>query len=265
MPKWLIIWLYWIPTWELALLFFVLISGGSLLGLLISRRLMRRYPHQANDLVFNFVASASVVYALVLGLIAVATWERFEQVETVANEEAFALSNLYADAGGLDDHTRLAVQNEIRNYLRFVINKEWPAQRRGSAISGGDALVGQMESDLVHAADATDDERAVHAQAFVEFNNFIFRRRARREAVNYSLPGILYLVVFAGAALLIMMTYGLWTEKFVLQFLLTLGLAAMLSLVVVLVVAMDHPLWGPVSVSPHTYKTVLSALSNPEP
>src|SRR5579875_4098052 len=97
MPRNLVLWLYWIPTWQLAIVIFLAIGSGSIAGLLVSRRLILRRPHKRNDLVFNFVASAGVVYALVLGLIAVATWEKFKEVESVVNEEAFALNDLYVD------------------------------------------------------------------------------------------------------------------------------------------------------------------------
>jgi hypothetical protein len=262
MGKRLVLWLYWIPTWELAVVVFVSIGAGSLLGLLISRRWVLRRPHKGNDLVFNFVASAGVVYALVLGLIAVATWEKFKAVEDEVNEEAFAVNNLYVDVGGLSDRTRDLIHQEIREYLHFVIEKEWPAQRRGSAIEGGDALARRLSADMVQAEATTDRQKIVQAQALVELNNFLARRRARRHAVDEALPGVLYFLVLAGAGVLIMMTYVLWTEEFVLQVLLTMALAAMISMVVFLIVAMDHPLWGEVSVSADAYKNVLEAISH---
>jgi hypothetical protein len=255
-----VVWLYWIPTWELAILIFAAIAGGSLLGLLISRRWVLRRPHKGNDLVFNFVASAGVVYALVLGLIAVATWEKFKAVEDIVSEEAFAINDLYVDVGGLDEHTRLAVHREIRDYLHFVIEREWPAQKMGSAAEGGDALAQRLATEMVNAEATTDRQKIVQAEALTELNRFLFRRRARRNAIEDALPGVLYLLVFAGAGVLIMMTYVLWTEEFVLQLLLTLALAGMISLVVLLIVAMDHPLWGEVSVSADAYRNVLETL-----
>jgi hypothetical protein len=61
-----------------------------------------------------------------------------------------------------------------------------------------------------------------------------------------------------------MMTYVLWTEEFVLQILLTvaLALAAMISMMVLLIVSMDHPLWGEVSVSAEPYEKLLELIGN---
>ncbi|HEY7387760.1 MAG TPA: hypothetical protein VH640_04585 [Bryobacteraceae bacterium] len=261
MLKHFVLWLYWIPTWQLAILIFVAIGSGSLAGLLICRRLVLRRPHKGNDLVFNFVASAGVVYALVLGLIAVATWEKFKEVEGIVNEEAFAVNDLYIDVGGLDEQTSTVMRQQIRDYLNFVIEKEWPAQKVGTAIEGGDALARQLATNLVHAEAVSNRQSIIQAQALVELNNFLNKRRARRHAVDDALPGVLYLLVLVGAGVLIMMTYVLWTEEFGLQFLLTLALAAMISLVVLLIVAMDHPLWGQVSVSADAYRNVLQAIS----
>src|SRR5258707_1287192 len=83
---------------------------------------------------------------------------------------------------------------------------------------------------------------------------FLAQRRARQNALTEALPGVLYFLVLGGAAVLIVMTFFLWTEEFWLQIALTLALAAMISFVVFMIVAMDHPLWGPVSASPEAFE-----------
>jgi hypothetical protein len=194
-----VLWLYLIHTWQLAILIFVAIGGGSILGLVVCRRWVIRHPHKGNDLGFNFVATAGVVYALVLGLIAVATWENFKSVAEIANQEAFALNDLYADVSGLDDHTRQIVQRDIREYLHLVIEKEWPAQTLGRRVDDGVALANGLAADVLHANTTDDRERTVHAQALVELNKFLAHRRARRVALDDALPGVLYFFVLVGA------------------------------------------------------------------
>lgn len=255
------LWLYWIPSWLLGTLILAVFSIFSMIGLLVTRRRMSVYTHKANDLVFNFTAIAGVVYALVVGLIAVATWDKFKSVEAVANDEAYALSNLYLDVDGLPPATAAQMQKEIKDYLNFVIVKEWPNQQRGRPTEGGDTSALSLLSRLAHCETSTDGQRIVLAQALMEVNNFLAKRRARQNALREALPGVLYFLVLGGAVVLLAMTFTLWTEELWLQMALTLALAAMISLVVFLIVAMDHPLWGHVSVSPDAFENVLKSVA----
>src|SRR5689334_7267767 len=93
-------WIYDIPTWGLAVLTTVVLTGGSLAGLFATRKLARRLlgaSTEHNDLVSYFVAAVGVFYGLALGLIAVATWEDFTDVDDLVSKEAASLAGLYRD------------------------------------------------------------------------------------------------------------------------------------------------------------------------
>ncbi|HEX4137494.1 MAG TPA: hypothetical protein VHY84_22995 [Bryobacteraceae bacterium] len=260
--KALVLKLYWIPSWELGVVIFGIFGAFSLIGLYVGRSRMSRYAHKSNDLVFNFVAIAGVVYALAVGLIAVATWDKFKSVQDVANDEAYALNNLFLDSNGLPAADAADVKERVRQYLHFAIEKEWPAQMHGERIEGGDALALGIMTKLTNVQTSSSRQDVLLGQALTELNRFLSQRRARENALDEALPGVLYFLVLGGAAVLIGMTYLLWTEEFWLQFALTLSLSAMISLMVFLIVAMDHPLWGPVSASPEAFRNVLDTIGH---
>jgi hypothetical protein len=249
--------LYWIQSWQLGVLIFAVFGGLSILGLLSCHPWISRHTHKSNDLVFNFVAIAGVVYALAVGLIAVATWDKFKSVQEIVNNEAYALNNLYLDVDSLPEATAVQVKNDIRGYLHFVLTKEWSVQEMGRRVEGGDDLALGIMRKLTTMETATPREGILLSQALLELNKFLAQRRARQNALTEALPGVLYFLVLGGAAVLIVMTFFLWTEEFWLQIALTLALAAMISFVVFMIVAMDHPLWGPVSASPEAFENVL--------
>jgi hypothetical protein len=261
MLKSLVLKLYWIPSWELGVLIFLFFGGLSIAGLFACRKRMARNAHKSNDLVFNFVAIAGIVYALAVGLIAVATWDTFKSVQDIANDEAYALNNLFLDSNGLPAAAAADIKERVRKYLHFAIEKEWPAQMLGERIEGGDALALGIMTRLTSVQTDAPRQDVLLAQALTELNRFLSQRRARENALDEALPGVLYFLVLGGAVLLIGMTYLLWTEEFWLQFVLTISLSAMISLMVFLIVAMDHPLWGPVSASPEAFKNVLDTIA----
>ena len=56
-----------------------------------------------NDLAGFSIAIISVVYAVLLAFIAVATWESFSSAETIVQAEAGYIGNLYRDTKGFPD------------------------------------------------------------------------------------------------------------------------------------------------------------------
>ena len=77
-------WIYDLPNWLLCSLIVASTVGLSLAGLFISRPIVKRIAgasSEHNDLVSYFLGAMGVFYGLALGLIAVATWENYTEVD----------------------------------------------------------------------------------------------------------------------------------------------------------------------------------------
>ena len=77
------------------------------------------------------LSSFSVLYGLLVGLLAVAAYRNFSGVADIVDKEASSLGALYRDLEGYPEPTKGRLQNELRNYTRNVIDKSWPLQRQG--------------------------------------------------------------------------------------------------------------------------------------
>ena len=252
------LWFYHIPTWLLGVLVvstFVLLSS---LGLILTRGLAKRKIAESdNDLASYFISAVGVFYALLVGLIAVAVWESFSEVESVVTEEAISISELYRDLEGYPEAKRDQVRSLLRDYLHHVIEVEWPAQQWGEVAPDKRHLVDQIVRAWVHFEPTTEGQKAIHAECLRELNIFLGCRRERRQAVAGGLPGLLWIIVLAGAVLTVGLTYFFWTENRGLHLLLTGFLSTMVGLVVFVIIALDRPLVGEVSVPPESYREVL--------
>ena len=83
--------LYDLPTWLLGALFSGLFVGFTWLGVLLTRSRVRRWivplPDNWNEIMGNILACFLCVYGILLGLIAVATYQNLSEVDrTVARE-----------------------------------------------------------------------------------------------------------------------------------------------------------------------------------
>ena len=250
------LWLYEIPKWLLGLL---IVSGFifiSLTGLILTRGWAQRKIGAENDLANYYLSAVGVFYALLVGLIAVAAWEDYGSVATVVEDEAVSLSELYRDLEGYPPADRDHLRELLRDYVRNVIEKEWPAQDRGEEDRSGSLLVGNIVHQMARFEPATEGQKAIHAEALRELNVFLGLRRQRLQAIDTGLPDVLWTVVLFGAALTIGLTYFFWTENRTLHLLLTGFLSAMIGMVIFVIVALNHPLQG--DIGPDSFQEVLT-------
>ena len=132
-------WIYDLPNWLLCIVIVATTVGLALAGLFLTRPFITRIvgaSSKHNDLVSYFLGSMGVFYGLALGLIAVATWENYTEVDAVVTAEAAALTSLYRDLDGYPQPMRGNLETTLRDYTKTVIDKEWPSHKQGIAARG---------------------------------------------------------------------------------------------------------------------------------
>lgn len=260
-------WIYDIPNIGLCLLTIAVLAGLSLLGLFATRPIVRRILRESaahNDIVSFFFAGIGVFYGLALGLIAVATWENFTDVDGLVSKEASALAGLYRDFDVYPSPMRLKQEAALREYTRLVIEKEWPAHRRGEAPEDVTLVLDAIENGLMTFEPTKESEKIGHAEVLRSLDKLVDLRRLRLQSVTGGLPAALWSVVIVGAWLTVALTYLFWVENVRLHAILVGLLATFIALLVFLTAAMDNPFRGEFSVSPDAFREVLDNVMKPE-
>jgi hypothetical protein len=253
-------WIYDLPNWQLALLTIGVFVGVALAGLVLSRPIVRRLLNESsahNDIVSAFLSGVGVFYGLALGLIAVGTWENFGGIVTQTSKEAAALGELYRDLDAYPDETRDRLEDKLRTYTQAIVEKDWPAHRRGEAPEEGTLLLDEFENEVLGFEPTREREKIAHAEVLHSLDSVVEQRRLRLESVSTGLPAALWAVVLVGAGLNILFTYLFWVDNFKLHALLIGLLATFIALLVFLTAAMDNPFRGNFSVTPEVYQAIL--------
>jgi len=127
-------WVYDIPTWAFgAILVFVFLAVTTI-GTILSRPFVRRWIHaddRANDFVGIAMSCYSTFYGLLLGLVAVAAFQNYANVDDRVTKESGVLGSLYNMASLYPEPTRSTLQRELRDYVAYELNVGWPRQERG--------------------------------------------------------------------------------------------------------------------------------------
>lgn len=256
----LLLWLYEIPTFWLGVLIVAVFLIFSLAGLKLTRPWVRKHCSDNNDLANAYIAAVGVFYALLVGLISVATWENYSDVESNVANEAVAIADLYGDFEGYPPEVQADLRQKLRQYIHHVIEEEWPDQRRGIQPQGHNRLIADLARRLAMFEPATAGQQSLHAETLNELDGFLTYRRLRLQAVDSGLPQVMWFVVLMGAAITIGITWFLWADNQRAHVLLTAFLAVIIALVIFLIFVLDEPLVGRVSVDSSSFEEVLTTV-----
>ena len=256
-------WIYDHPTWLWGNILVWGAAAVSCLGLAIFHRFIHLDVRRAhNDLAGFSIAIISVVYAVLLAFIAVATWESFAAADTIAATEAGDIGNLYRDTRGFPPNIGEPMRNALRQYLALVIHQEWPVQERGVVPESGWVPLAQLHDELVQYSPATLGESVVQAEFLRSLNDLYKARTERLVAVRGHIPGVIWWIIGIGGALTTGFTYLFGFHSFRMHLTMTGAVAASLALVAVLIIALDWPFRGEVSIGPGAYVEVERGLDN---
>lgn len=251
-------WLSSLTAAELALifcLFFVLIS---FVGIAVIQPFLRRMVHgkrQVNDVVIFVAANFGLVYAVLLGLMIVATFQNTKDLQDHVAMEASSLATIYSTADAYPEPLRNELRSQLRDYTHYVIQKDWPAHRDGRVLVGGAHRLETIRKELL-SFETTDKSQVVLDQEMMHyFNTMNQAREERLSAVASSIPDVLWYVLIVGALGTIIFLWMLHTDL-VPQLLLTGITAFFLGIMIFLIFAMDHPLQGAVSVGNAPFRSV---------
>ncbi len=201
-------WIYNNPTWLWGTILVVLVTSIALGGLLIFHRLVHVGLRRAhNDLAGFTIAIISVLYAVLLAFIAIATWESFSKASDIVESESDYVGGMYLNTAGLPDAKGQDIRNALEKYVSVVIDQEWPIQREGKTPAQGWKPLRDLATAIATIHPQNSGETVIEAELLKSWNEVYDARSARLSAVQGHVPGVIWCIVFFGAAITIAYTY----------------------------------------------------------
>ncbi len=246
-------WWEWVPNSLLAVGVIGGFVGLSLLGFRLAHPWIQRFSLTHNELARFVFEGISVIYAVLLGLVAVGAWENYTAAERAIAHEAATLTELALDLEAYPPAVRQRLEAMLVDYASLVVSDDWPRlARREEPHASGRAIEGLVR-EWARFEPVGTGQGLMHAEALRNLDDLIGYRRQRILAGTAGLPGELWFVLFAGATLTVGFTYCFWTDNRRVHAAMITSLAGMLGLVVFLIIALDHPLWGRAGLGPEPF------------
>lgn len=232
---------------------FVLLSivFARVAGVLVPKELLREH----NELAGFIFAVIGVIYAVVLGFVAVGVWERFVVAEDRTYDEASALTAVYRDAGSFGNWQLL--RQDLRTYLREAIEVGWPAMEQGKPLPDTRSAE-DLSRDIHHTPVHDLRESQVFAHMLERTSEALLDRDARVTEDASGLNAVMWIVVFAGGFITIAFSYLFGFERTVMQTVMIGTLALLVGLVIFLTMSLDYPFRGEIRVGPDAFERALT-------
>jgi len=251
-------WLYDLPLVLLCLLFVLGSVGIAVGGVLLARRSGLTVSPEDNGTAAALHAFVGVVYAVALGLIVVSVQGDYAEVEEASMTEASAAANMYRAIDGLEPAARTRLHRELGAYVLLVVGDEWPASAHGRESRRTWAAVDRL-THAVHALTPTSPtEERLLPEIMEQLDALLDARRMRLFLGEQGIGVVTWTVILLGGVITIGFACFFHMERLRSQLLLTGLMGAMFGLMLFLIVAMDHPLWGQLSVQPDAFRSLIS-------
>jgi hypothetical protein len=258
-------WIYKLPSLLAIAVFGVTFVGIFFLGILVLRPVVRPWFHRqpgANAVLGDTLQYFGVIYGLLLGLLAVGTFENHTDAEKAVVSEASAISALYRDVSAYPEPYRHDLRALIRRYVRSTIDTAWPKQRHGILpVPGADEpnLAVDIYTRMTDFEPQTNGQQAIQENALRQYDTFVESRRTRLYSVISGMPRVMWYTVAIGA--LINMIF-LWLFDLRLAHHLLIGgmISFFMATMICLIAILDNPFRGEVGVSPEAFELVYSQI-----
>jgi hypothetical protein len=180
-----------------------------------------------------------------------------ERSTAIASAEANSLGGLAFDSAGLPAELAVRVRADVDKYIDIVTKREWPSQQayhmEERNYAEGWSQVRRISLDLANFEPATPGQATVKAEMMEVVNELFSARRSRLLAATAHLPDAVWQMLIFGLLLVAVYVYLFGPHSFKTHMAVT-GLTTLsIGLVFTLIIALDYPFRGDLSVDDDAY------------
>jgi len=229
-----------------------------MLGPILVRRYVTLDRLTANNEVAGFkFAVVGVLYAVLLAFAIIVVWEKFTDADNIVAREAGAATNVYRLSYGVAEAPATSLRARLSDYLAATISDDWPAMEHANESSSArralDAVYGSVLVSL-----SAQSHSALVAEILHQLDEITQARRSRLAAADGTVPGVIWPVLFGGAAVTIGFTFFFGSQNLLAQSFMTGLLSVVIFSGLWIVLVIDRPFSGAVTVAPDAIAKVLA-------
>lgn len=250
--------IYSIPDWLLCIVVTGLMSALSMAGLwLVHRRVPTEVRRRHSEIAGYLINVVGFIFAVILAFIAVAVWEASNKAQDIVEAEANEASDIFRNSVAYPEALARRVRAGLRAYVTIVVTEEWKLQQEGAISMRAWRTVEDLHNDLLAFKPGTPRESIVHEIVLKNMDDLINARRSRQHLMGSSLNPLILMVLVVLTGLTIMSCYFIGSHGIRAQMTLTAFVGAAIGAMLSIVIAMDYPFRGSLSIDSVPFQRAL--------
>jgi len=219
-----------------------LTTALSVGGLLLVRKKFTRQQFESCHEVGGFLLSVvGTLYAILVGLIVVNSQGKVDAASQMAVSEANMLSNIYHLSSTFKEPTRGKIHKHVYDYAIAAVGQDWSRVEEGLEKEATIPAYQALWKEITQYVPKEDNESQCYSTMLSNIQELSEARKYRMVAARGGLSPVLWSVLIAGGAMIILFTYFFFVESFVAQAIMTAFVAVFLSLNVYLIYICQNP------------------------
>jgi hypothetical protein len=211
----------------------ILIAVGGLV--LVQRLYSTDQRKQHNDVAGFIYAVLGVSYAVLLGLMLIAVWEKWDAAEALTTDEANELAGIFWFAHALPQPEGRHIQELVRSYAQVVVEQEWPLMAQGRSSPKAWATLDELRGTILKlkppkGAKQMGYDQMRYNEMLEQLHDLGNARRERLLAAGQGLPTILWIVLLLGGVITVCFTYLFGLQNTLVHLLMVAALALIISI-----------------------------------
>lgn len=246
--------LYALPAWLLIVLVIAVFVALACGGHVLVHRKFRKTDFMVHNEVAGFViAVVGAIYAVLLAFLTVIVWQRFADAEDRAQQEANAATDVLRFSRFTAPLQGARLRDDLGRYVDVIVTQEWPAMAHGNNSPEAQRLIVRVIGDVAELPVPNAQQSNVQNHLLERVQVMADLRRSRVNANRSNVPGVLWFALIIGACTVIGFVYLFGLKNFTVHLLITAATATMIGLSFGLILTLDYPFRGDVSVSPERW------------
>jgi hypothetical protein len=247
------------------LIFFLinLVFVGISLALLFFIRLCCHYQvrQRHNDVASAIFNRAGAIHGIILAFVVIVMWQQYDKAYEDALKEGAEARELYRDLSLYPRPAQVkGALDSITRFVHLVVEEEYPAMRVMKTSPATEEAVNALWSDTLKINPQSPQEQILYSKIIRTLESLTKLRESRLIQMDTSLPPLIWLALITGTLITMVFSSIFGAEKLWLHALLAAMLAVIIGTTYFLIVQLDYPFMGAISVEPSSYKSLLETM-----
>jgi hypothetical protein len=227
-------------------------------GVALVQRLIpveRRKPH--NTAIGTLYGGVYVLFGVIIGFVALIVLNKYNAARVTVESEAADVARIYKLAQELPESKREEIQGLAQSYVRVVVEQEWPLMRQGQTSPRAQAIADNLRSAIQEFKPTTSNEQVIYSQEIDAVNDLDRDRVTRLLDVRHGMPPLLWVALLILSIPMLLFACLMGIDDTQLHMLGVAALVGGIAVVMITIIALDHPFGTEFRIGPQPFEFVL--------